>query len=317
MGFQPAFQDIAHLGHVELFTPKPEASLAFFTDIVGLQESGRQGDSVYLRAWGDYEVYSLKLTAAKTSGLGHVAFRTQSAATLTQLAAALTQHGAQGKWLDDEYGHGPAFRVASPDGHAVELYYETERFVAPPALAPGFKNMPQRYIPRGIAPRQLDHINVFAQDVQANREFFHKQLGLRVTEQVIFDDGTEVGAWLACTIKSHDFAIAQDRSGARGRLHHLAYFMDSREDVLRAADILVENGVAIEVGPHKHAIGQTIFLYCYEPGGNRLEIMAGGYWILAPDWQPVIWTQAERAKGQAWGLQTPPSFQTYGTPPVA
>jgi hypothetical protein len=38
--------------------------------------------------------------------------------------------------------------------------------------------------------------------------------------------------------------------------------------------------------------------------------------ILAPDWQPVVWTQAERAKGQAWGLKTVESFHTYGTPPV-
>jgi len=316
MPFQPAFQDIAHLGHVELFTPKPEESLAFFTNIVGLHESGCQGDSVYLRAWGDYEVYSLKLTAAQTSGMGHVAFRTKIAEVLTQLVDYLTKQGVTGTWLDSEYGHGPAFRVASPDGHPVELYYETARFVPPPALAPGFKNQPQRYIPHGIAPRQLDHINILAQDVQANRVFFHELLGLRVTEQIIFDDGTEVGAWLACTIKSHDFTITQDRSNARGRFHHLAYFMDSREDVLRAADILVENSVAIETGPHKHTIGQSFFLYCYEPGGNRFEAVAGGYLILAPDWQPVVWTQAERAKGQAWGLQTVQSCHTYGTPPV-
>jgi len=30
----------------------------------------------------------------------------------------------------------------------------------------------------------------------------------------------------------------------------------------------------------------------------------------------VTWTQAERAKGQAWGLQTIKSFHTHGTPPV-
>ena len=69
-------------------------------------------------------------------------------------------------------------------------------------------------------------------------------------------------------------------------------------------------------GPHKHSIGQTFFLYCYEPGGNRFEIGAGGYLILDPDWKPVIWTQAERAKGQAWGLQTVSTFHTHGTPPV-
>jgi catechol 2,3-dioxygenase len=74
MNFTPSFHDIAHLAHLELLTPKPEESLAFFTNIVGLHESGRAGDSVYLRAWGDYERSTLKLTAAKTSGIGHVRF---------------------------------------------------------------------------------------------------------------------------------------------------------------------------------------------------------------------------------------------------
>jgi catechol 2,3-dioxygenase len=92
--------------------------------------------------------------------------------------------------------------------------------------------------------------------------------------------------------------------------------MDSREDVLRAADILTENGVFIETGPHKHTIGQTFFLYFYEPGGNRFEVGAGGYLIFDPDWQPVVWTKEERSKGQAWGLQTVSTFHTYGTPPI-
>jgi len=113
-----------------------------------------------------------------------------------------------------------------------------------------------------------------------------------------------------------DVAITQDRSGASGRLHHITYMMDSREDVLRAADILRDADVPIETGPHKHTIGQTFFLYCYEPGGNRFEIGAGGYLIFDPEWKPVVWTEAERAKGQAWGLQTVKSFHTHGTPPV-
>jgi hypothetical protein len=36
----------------------------------------------------------------------------------------------------------------------------------------------------------------------------------------------------------------------------------------------------------------------------------------APDWSPIVWTQAERARGQAWGLRLPESFHTYGTPNV-
>jgi catechol 2,3 dioxygenase len=314
--YQPAFQDIAHLGHVELLTPKLDESVAFFKNIVGLHESGRSGNSVYLRAWGDYALYTLKLTGAKTSGMDHVAFRTKSVEILTQMTNRLMSHGVKGEWVTNEYGHGAAFRFFSPDGHGIELYYETDRYVAQGEHQPGFKNQPQRYSPHGIAPRRLDHINLLAKNVKACREFFHDMLGMRVTEQIIFDGDNEVGAWLATTLKSYDVAFTQDRGGAQGRFHHLTYFMDSREDVLRAADVFVENGVFIEAGPHKHTIGQTFFLYVYEPGGNRIEIGAGGYLIFDPEWKPVVWTKEERQKGQAWGLQTVSSFHTYGTPPV-
>lgn len=313
---QPRFGDVAHVGHLELLTPTLDESLAFFTTVVGLHETARSGDSVYLRAWGDYERHTLKLTAHSTSGLGHLGLRVRDEVTLERLVRGLDAGGHQGRWIDDPL-HGPAFRCATPDGHAVELYFETQRFEAPVDVATLFKNQPQRYVPRGIAPRRLDHVNLLAHDVRATRIFFHERLGLRITEQIIFDDGSEVGAWLAATNKSYDVAVTQDRSGASGRLHHFTYMMDSREDVLRAADILVDAGVTIETGPHKHSIGQTFFLYCYEPGGNRFEIGAGGYLILDPEWRPVVWTQAERARGQAWGLQTVPSFHTHGTPPVA
>jgi catechol 2,3-dioxygenase len=311
----PRFGDVAHFGHIELLTPRPDESLDFFTSVVGLHESGRSGASVYLRAWGDYERHTLKLTAHDTSGLGHLGLRVRSHATLERFVSHLAEHGIAGEWVEDE-AHGPAYRVRTPDGHAVELYWETQRFKATPEIATAFKSQPQRYVPRGIAPRRLDHINLLAHDVAAARRFFHDLLGLRITEQIVFDGGREMGAWLAATNKSYDVAITHDRTGASGRLHHFTFMMDSREDVLRAADVLRDANVRIETGPHKHNVGQTFFLYCFEPGGNRFEIGAGGYLIFDPDWQPVVWTEAERSQGQAWGLQTVSSFHTVGTPPV-
>jgi hypothetical protein len=44
----------------------------------------------------------------------------------------------------------------------------------------------------------------------------------------------------ATTLKSYDVAFTQNRSGAQGRFRHLTYFIDSREDVLQAADVFVE-----------------------------------------------------------------------------
>jgi catechol 2,3-dioxygenase len=261
--------DIAHLGHLELLTPKPEESLAFFVDVMGMTISGRRGESVYLRAWDDYERYTLKLTASRTSGLGHAAFRTHSAQALERRVAALTGSGHEIGWAEGEPGHGPAFRCRDPDGHVIELYYETEWYQAPPELRPALKNQAQRFPARGINVRRLDHFNGLAVDIAANRIFFETYLGARLTEQIVLDSGVEAGMWLTFTNKSYDFAYTLDHTGTKGRFHHVTYALDSREDILRAADIFLENGVYIETGPHKHAVQQTFFLYVYEPGGNR------------------------------------------------
>jgi catechol 2,3-dioxygenase len=174
-----------------------------------------------------------------------------------------------------------------------------------------------RFPARGVNVRRLDHLNCLAVDIKANRIFFQDYLGCRLTEQIVMNDGSEAGMWLTVCNKSYDFAYTRDHTGTRGRFHHVTYAVDSREDVLRAADIFLDNGVYIETGPHKHAVQQTFFLYVYEPGGNRVEVAnAGARLILAPDWKPIVWTEEERKKGQAWGLKTIESFHTYGTPPV-
>jgi catechol 2,3-dioxygenase len=310
-------RDLAHLGHLEMYTPKPEESLRFFVDIMGMSESGRAGESVYLRGWDDYEFHTLKLTAHQTSGVGHVAFRTVSEAALQRRVKVLETMGAGVGWVEGDLGHGRAYRARNADGHQFELYYDTNRYVPPPDQRPALKNQAQRFPARGCNVRRLDHLNLLVLDPKETREFLERGFGMRTTEQIILDSGAEAGAWLTCTNKTYDIAFTRDHTGTPGRFHHITYAVDCREDILRAADIFLENGIVIETGPHKHAVQQTFFLYVFEPGGNRVEIAnAGARLMLAPDWKPIVWTEAERKKGQAWGLKTTESFHTYGTPPV-
>ena len=98
------------------------------------------------------------------------------------------------------------------------------------------------------------------------------------------------------------------------RLYHVAYAVDAREYVLRAADIYLDAGIPIDVGPAKHAVQQTFFLYVLEPGGNRVEIITDGRLILAPDWPGITWTLEERMRGQAWQTHMPESWFEYATP---
>lgn len=46
-----ARHDVAHLGHIELLSPKPAESVQFFCDVLGMQEVARQGQSVYFHSW--------------------------------------------------------------------------------------------------------------------------------------------------------------------------------------------------------------------------------------------------------------------------
>jgi catechol 2,3-dioxygenase len=119
---RPLIYDLAHLGHLELLTPKPDESLKLFVDVMGMTISGRKGESVYLRGWDDYERYSLKLTASKASGLEHMALRARSLQALERRVVALKGTGFDIGWTDGDMGQGPAFRCRDPDGHIVELY---------------------------------------------------------------------------------------------------------------------------------------------------------------------------------------------------
>jgi catechol 2,3-dioxygenase len=308
--------EIAHISHAELLTPKPEESLRFFVDVLGMEIEATAGQSVFLRGWGDYQRYCLKLTESRTSGLEHVGLRTWSPEALERRVAAVEAVELGQGWIEGDHGHGPAYRCTDPDGHVFELHYEIDRYVPPPELRPSLKNQPQRYVGRGAAVKRLDHVNVLAADVRPSRVFAQEQLGYRLHERIELDDGTETGAWLSASIAAHELIYTADAYGARGRLHHLAFWVDTREECLRAADLFLDNDVPIEAAPSKHAIAQGFFLYGLEPGGNRVEVTTGGYFVFDPEFEPVVWSEAERAKGQAWGVKTVESFHTYGTPPV-
>jgi catechol 2,3-dioxygenase len=309
--------DLAHIAHAELLTPTPEESLRFFVELFGLEIECEQGGSVYLRGWGEYQPYGLKLTESRLPGLGHMAIRAWSPQALTRRVRAIEASGLGEGWIEGDHGHGPAYRFTDPDGHPMEVFYESDRYVPPDELRPRLKNVPQRYIGRGAAAKRLDHVNLLAADVAANRRFASDQLGFRLYEQVVLDDGHELGAWMSLTIAAHELIYVADHAGASGRLHHLAFFVDTREELLRAADLMLDADVPIEAAPSKHAVAQGMFLYVYEPGGNRVELTTGTHFIFDPTYEPVVWTEAERARGQAWGVKTVETFHTYGTPDIS
>jgi catechol 2,3-dioxygenase len=310
-------RDIAHLSAVELYTAVPDDTVRFFEDLMAMQVVDRRGDSVYLHTWDDYERFTVKVTAQSTSGVGRTWLRAASREALAHRVAAIEAAGLGAGWSEAEPHYGPVYHFHDPDGHPYGLYWDTHRYEPTPALRPSLKNQAARYPGRGANVRRLDHVNFLASAIAPQDAFLANLLGARKSEQIMLDGGELAAVWFTVTDKSYDLVYTQDWTGTRGRLHHIAFATDTREDILRAADVFLDAGIHIETGPHKHAIQQTFFLYVWEPGGNRIELCnAGARLLLAPDHQVVTWTQAERAKGQAWGLKTIDTFHTHGTPPV-
>jgi len=153
---------------------------------------------------------------------------------------------------------------------------------------------------RGISPRRIDHVNVTAVDPVATCDWLGEVFRFQTRELIRAQD-RPAAMWMGVSALSHDIAVMRDAEGAAARFHHLAYYLDDAQDVLRAADMLRENGVAIDGGPGRHGISQAIFLYVRDPGsGHRLELFSGGYLVLDPDWPTVEWSPEELPIAMAW-----------------
>src|SRR3984885_11224673 len=92
--------DVDHIAHAELLTPFPEESLRFFVELFGMQIEHREAQSVFLRGWGEYQPYGLKLTESRLPGLGHTALRAWSPEALERRVAAIEASGLGIGWSD-------------------------------------------------------------------------------------------------------------------------------------------------------------------------------------------------------------------------
>ncbi|WP_420594563.1 catechol 2,3-dioxygenase [Deinococcus sp.] len=312
---EPIF-DVHQLAHVEILSPKPDETVRFFKDLLGMQESARSGQSVYLRAYEDWYHHTLKVTEAKKPGLGHLAWRTSSQAALERRVRVLEGTGLGKGWSEGDLGHGAAYQFSSPDGHNVELLWDVDYWQAPPELRSPLLNRPQKRPLQGVPVRRLDHVNLMAANVTTDKDFWMEQLGFRLREHIVAPDGGEIAAWMSVSPLAHEIAIMGDQSGMQGRLHHICYWYGSPQHLSDLADVMREQDITIEAGPGKHGITQGMFMYVIEPGGNRVELFGDtGYMILDPDWKPIRWTEETLARGIIWhGSDLPAEFFLYATP---
>ena len=297
--------EIAKLGYVALVTPDLEKSLHFFKEVIGLEETAVIDGVHYLRAWGDFQHHTLSIEKGGSGHVKYIGWRTKKREDVEGFKQLLDQDGINVDYFEagTTPGIGEAIRFKLPSGHTFELYYDIERPLVEEGRKSILKNQTYKAWAKGVSPRRIDHVNIHTSTDAGITYDFLKQLGFNMREYLRDDNGDVIAGWMSVTQLVHDLAVAQKPAlPSPARIHHISYWSDDSQDILRAADILREHNIDF-IGPGKHGISQALYLYVMDPGsGFRVELFTGGYLIFEPDWEPVEWTMKERAFGNTyWG----------------
>jgi catechol 2,3-dioxygenase len=301
---------VSQLGHVEVATPCPEESAKFYVDVLGMTEVARDGKSIYLKCWGEWFHNSLILTEANEPGVVHLGWRAEGEEELTLAARRLEENGSGIGWIDGAVGHGRAYRFRPPGGQNMEIYWEVDRYTAPPELASKSPGRPQKYPGRGASVRHLDHATMPTADIRPDTYWWRDTLGFRFMEYQVLDADPDmmIFSMLSTNEQAHDLALLKDENKGSGRVHHIAFWVDQLDDLRRGVDVLYENGTAIEYGPGRHGQGENSYLYFREPGGMRIEMYSGGYRNYQPDWEPIRWSTPSQGAHDFTKSAIPDSF---------
>src|SRR5881275_2306143 len=137
---------MSQLAYAELISPKPEETVAWLVDVLGLEETTREGQSVYLRGWAEWLHSSLIVTEGPEPALGRIGWRAYGAGDPELVAKRMEDAGTGVGWVDARPGRGAAYQYRAPHGgHLHEVFWEVERYQAPPEMVePNMLNRPQK-----------------------------------------------------------------------------------------------------------------------------------------------------------------------------
>lgn len=291
-----AMNGVLRPGHAALRVLDLEEAIHFYGKVLGLEETGRDPQGrVYFKAWDERDHNSLIIREADQAGIDGFAFKVDNARTLAKLDSDLRAYGVATERIPagEMLATGERVRFQIPSGHLIELYAEKKEigngqsYVNPEAWTSAAE--------RGIAPMRMDHCLLYGPDIEKVQKLFEEVLGFYTVEHVVLEDGrTDLAIWLSTSIKAHDIAFV--RHPEPGKLHHVAFLLESWEKVLRAADLMSMNRVSIDIGPTRHGVTRGTTIYAFDPSGNRFETFCGGYQSY-PDFQPIKWTMDDVGRG--------------------
>ena len=289
-----AFQDVLRPGHIQIRVQNLASAIKHYVDVLGLIETARDGAGrVYLKAWDEFDHHSVILREADGPGMDFVAFKVVSEAALDRLAQAVRSFGLAVEEIPagemSKTGRRVAFTL--PTGHRMELFATKAQFGnGLPTVNPDVRPA----ILHGMRPIRFDHVLLYGDDLDGSVRLFREVLGFHEAEKIIAGDGTtSIGSFLTCSNKPHDIAFI--RHPEKARFHHASFYLESWDEIGRAADIISQNNISLDIGPTRHGITRGHTIYFFDPSGNRNEVFSGGYQYY-PDNPTLVWTEAELGK---------------------
>lgn len=240
---------VAHIGHVEIGVTKFEESLWFYTEVLGLVLTEKEEGRAYLRAWQDFDHYTLVLQEADKSEVNRMSWRVSSLEALDLFEKYLkdTNINVQRVVAGEKKELGDVLHFKSPSGLPIELYWEKGLFETDdPELQSKLPSHPSKSHLKGVSPRRFDHVNIMVDDVKQEQEWWTDFLGIHHRYYIQNKEDTRLGSWLSKTNIAHEIAFMRNANQNGAAFHHLAYFLDSPDELVRAANIMAENGIEIE-----------------------------------------------------------------------
>ena len=295
---------VMRLGHINLRVLDMDAALNHYENTLGLYRTDTDADgNVYLKGWDEWDKYSVILTEADTAGMNSIAFKVENDADLDAFKQRITDYGIAVTDMapGDMNACGRGIRFALPSGHDMRLYAEKEFF----GKAVGTLNPePWPDEAKGVKAHWLDHALLMCEldpekgvnKVAENTKFMKEVLDFYLGEQVLVgpDGDIQAATWMFRTSTPHDIAFV---GGPEMGLHHVAFFLDEWNDVLKAADIMAKRKVKMDVTPQRHGITRGYTIYFFDPSGNRNETFAGLGYLAQPDMPPITWTEENLWRG--------------------
>jgi catechol 2,3-dioxygenase len=295
---------VMRIGHISIKVMDIKAAVTHYEKVLGMNTThiDPQGH-VYLKCWDEWDKYSVILTQAEQAGLNHVAYKVEHDADLDLLKSRIEAYGISTTLVAPEsmpfIGRTLVFNL--PSGHEMHLYAKKE-YVGTDVGTMNPDPWPDGM--HGAGAHWLDHCLLMCEmdaekginKVAENTKFMMEVLDFYLSEQILVgpDKNMQAATWLFRTSTPHDIAFV---AGPRQGLHHLAFFLDNWNDVLKSADVMAKNKVRIDVAPTRHGITRGETIYFFDPSGNRNETFAGLGYLAQPDRPVTTWSEDQLGRG--------------------